>query len=107
MDLGVHSCDLGHMQREIRLIKSKHRSDSKDRGPARGEKRTGEDGQVAPPSQVLKMRSLEVRRWESFERSIWNQGFAARTNLVVYLIATRKVVVFGCWSSGGRTEQGK
>jgi hypothetical protein len=36
---------------------------------------------------------LEVESWIIFRQEIWELRFAARTNLVVYLNATRTVVI--------------
>ena len=52
------------------------------------------------------MPSWEVRLWEEIERAVRKVEFAARTNLVVYLTTTRKVVVLGCFRFGGLTESG-
>ena len=87
MEWLVNLGDLHHIQRTWALIKSIHRSDEKNRGPARGER-----GWRNRESRAL----LEVIWWKILERKVWRAKFAARTNLVVYLITTRKVVVFGC-----------
>ena len=76
MDLRLKMSDLGHIQREFRLLRINHRSDKQSRGPARGEKRDWRHEE----SCAL----LEVWKWESSERNAQKPEIAGWRQKAVY-----------------------